>query len=421
MLSPSPHDFPEIDPPSRLLMGPGPINAHPRVLRAMSAQLLGQFDPEFTRYMNETMVLYRHVFQTSNRWTFLIDGSARAGIEAALVSLIEPGDPVVILDFGRFGLLLREIAERCGAAVTVVEAEWGQVVPADAVREAVRRVRPRVVACVHGDTSTTMAQPLDEIGRICAEHDALLYVDATATLGGMAVPADAWGADIVTAGLQKCLAGPAGTAPITISERAAERIARRRHVERGIAVAAVGSGVPQAAGRRIASNYFDLAMLMDYWSERRLNHHTQATTMLYGAREWARLVLEEGLEARIARHRRVGLAMVAGLQAMGLRLFGDTAYRMANVTGVLIPDGIDGERVRTRMRTRFEIEIGSAFGPLAGRIWRIGTMGYNCRGHAVLITLGALEAVLRAEGLALQSGAAVDAAQAALEPFPTFG
>ena len=387
------------------------MNAHPRVLRAMSAQLLGQFDPEFTQYMNETMTLYRHVFQTGNRWTFLIDGSARAGIEAALVSLIEPGDPVVILNFGRFGLLLREIAERCGAVVTMVDAAWGEVVPIEAVLSAVQRVRPRVVACVHGDTSTTMAQPMHEIGRICADHEALLYVDATATLGGMPVPVDEWGADIVTSGLQKCLGGPSGTAPITISDKAAARIGRRRHIEHGIA-----SG-PEAvvAGRRIGSNYFDLAMLMDYWSERRLNHHTEATTMLYGARECARLVLEEGLPARHERHARIGQAMTAGLEAMGLSLFGNAAWRMPNVTGILIPPGIDGERVRGLMRTRFEIEIGSAFGPLAGRIWRIGAMGYNCRGHNILITLAALEAVLRAEGLKLPSGAAVDAAQAKLE------
>ena len=409
----SSHDFAEIDPPPRLLMGPGPINAHPRVLRAMSAQLLGQFDPEFTHAMNQTMALYRYVFDTANRWTFLIDGSARAAIEAAMVSLIAPGDPVLVLDFGRFGLLLREIAERCGAVVGTVAAEWGSVVSPDAVRDAIARTRPLLVASVHGDTSTTMAQPLDEIGRICAAHGALLLVDATATLAGMAVPVDAWGADIVTAGLQKCLAGPAGTAPITLSERAAQIISGRRHVERGIAGAAAA---PNGPGPRIGSNYFDLAMLMDYWSEHRLNHHTEATTMLYGARECARLVLEEGLAARIARHERCGRAMATGLTAMGLRLFGDAAHKMANVAGILVPAGLDSERVRAHMRTRFAIEIGTAFGPLAGRVWRIGTMGYNCRGDAVLLTLGALEAVLRAEGLSLPSGAAVDAAQTVLEP-----
>ena len=398
--------FQEIDPPPRLLMGPGPVNAYPRVLRAMSAQLMGQFDPEMTACMNETMALYRRVFQTRNRWTFLIDGTARAGIEAALVSLLEPGDPVVVLSAGRFGLLLQEIASRCGAEVTVVEGEWGGVIAPGAVEAAVARVRPRVVAAVYGDTSTTIAQPMAEIGRICARHGALLYVDATATLGGMDVPVDAWGADIVTAGLQKCLGGPSGSAPITLSERAAARIGSRRHVERGIA-----SGTDQpAGGRRIASNYFDLAMIMDYWSERRLNHHTEATTMLYGARECARLLVEEGLASRIARHRVAGVAMATGLRAMGLTLFGDQVHRMANIVGIEIPAGVDGERVRARLRTEFEIEIGSSFGPLAGRIWRIGTMGYNCRRDAVLVTLGALEAVLRTEGVRVPSGAAVDAA-----------
>ncbi|KAB7741747.1 aminotransferase class V-fold PLP-dependent enzyme [Parvibaculum sedimenti] len=400
--------FDEIDPPQRLLMGPGPVNAHPRVLRAMSAQLLGQFDPEFTAYMNETMALYRRVFETENRWTFLIDGTSRAGIEAALISVLEPGDNIVIPNFGRFGLLLTEIAQRCGAVVTTVDAEWGTVVALEAIEEAVARVKPRLVACVHGDTSTTMAQPLEGIGEICRRYDALFYVDATATLGGMSLPVDKLGIDIVTAGLQKCLGGPSGSAPITISDRAAERIFSRRHVEKGIAPAGlVGGNAP-----RIASNYFDLAMIMDYWSEKRLNHHTEATTMLYGARECARIVLQEGLEARYTRHALASRAMVAGLEAMGLTLFGDISNKMSNVTGIEIPVGIDGEHVRARMRLDFEIEIGSSFGPLQGRIWRIGAMGYNCRKHNVLITLNALECVLRGEGFKLPSGSAADAALA---------
>ncbi|NIJ40916.1 (S)-ureidoglycine-glyoxylate aminotransferase [Parvibaculum indicum] len=400
--------FDELDPPSRLLMGPGPVNAHPRVLRAMSAPLLGQFDPEFTTYMNETMALYRRVFETENRWTFLIDGTSRAGIEAALVSVLEPGDRVVVPDFGRFGLLLTEIAQRCGAEVTPVPAEWGRTVPLDAIEEAVARVKPRLVACVHGDTSTTIAQPLDGIGDICRRYDALLYVDATATLGGMPLPVDRLGIDIATAGLQKCLGGPSGSSPITISDRAAERIFSRRHIEKGIAP----DGAATANGVRIASNYFDLAMIMDYWSEKRLNHHTEATSMLYAARECARIVLQEGLAARHTRHALASRAMGAGLEAMGLTLFGDPNHRMSNVTGIAIPDGIDGETVRARMRQDFEIEIGSSFGPLQGRIWRIGAMGYNCRKHNVLITLGALEAVLRGAGFSLTSGAAVDAARA---------
>ena len=397
--------FKELDHPARLLMGPGPINVHPRVLRAMSVQLLGQFDPEFTGYMNEVMALYRGVFQTANRWTFVVDGTSRAGIEAALVSTLSPGDDVVVVNAGRFGLLLAEIAERCDARVTFVEGEWGKVVDPQAVEDAVVRVKPRLVACVHGDTSTTMAQPIEAIGEVCRRHDALLYVDATATLGGMGVPVDAWRADIVTAGLQKCMGGPSGSAPITINDRAAEHIFGRRHVEKGLA----GPGA-MGAGRRIASNYFDLAMIMDYWSEKRLNHHTEAASMLFAARECARVVLEEGLEARFARHAQAGAAMVAGIEALGLRVYGDQAHKMTNVTGVIAPAGVDYDRVKARMRTEFEIEIGAAFGPLAGKIWRIGTMGVNARKHAVLQTLAALEAVLRWEGFQAPAGAGVDAA-----------
>ena len=398
--------FGELDHPPRLLMGPGPINVHPRVLRAMSSQLLGQFDPEFTAYMNQVMVLYRQVFETDNRWTFLIDGTSRAAIEACLVSVLAPGDDAVILNAGRFGLLLAEIAERCGARLTLVEGAWGQVIDPQAVEEAVKRVRPRLVACVHGDTSTTIAQPIAPLGEICRRHDALLYVDATATIGGMSVPAGAWGADLVTGGLQKCLGGPSGSAPITLSDRAAEHIFGRRHVERGLAAGAGGNGL------RIASHYFDLAMIMDYWSEKRLNHHTEAASMLFAARECARVVLEEGLAARFARHAAAGRAVVAAAQAMGLEVFGDLAHKMTNVTAIHIPAGIDGERVRVRMREDFEIEIGTAFGPLAGKVWRIGAMGMNARKHAVATTFAALETVLRQEGYAFTPGAGVDAALA---------
>ncbi len=401
--------FGEIDPPQRLLMGPGPVNAHPRVLRAMSADLLGQFDPEMTGYMNQVMALYRPVFGTGNRWTMLIDGTARAAIEASLVSLVAPGDRVLVVNFGRFGLLLIEILTRIGAVVETVEVPWGEVVPLDAIAEAIARTGPRVVATVHGDTSTTMAQPLEGLGALCRAAGALAYTDATATLGGMEIAADRWGVDVVTGGLQKCLGGPSGSAPITISDAAAAHIFSRRHVEKGIRGDANIDGV----GPRIASNYFDLAMIMDYWSEARLNHHTEATSMLYAARECARVALGEGLDARFARHAAAGRAVTAGLRAMGLTVFGDDAHRMTNVTGVYIPDGVDGERVRAAMRDHFEIEIGTAFGPLVGRIWRIGAMGYNAMKHKVLLTLGALEACLLAEGFSLPAGEAVKAALAA--------
>ncbi|HEU5176631.1 MAG TPA: alanine--glyoxylate aminotransferase family protein [Burkholderiales bacterium] len=381
-----------IDPPQRLLMGPGPVNADPRVLRVMSKPLLGQFDPVFRRYMKEASELYRGVFQTQNRWTLLVDGSARSAIEAALVSLIEPGDRVLVPVFGRFGHLKVEIARRCGAEVRALETEWGTVFRPEPLERAIREFRPKLVAVSHGDTSTTMAQPLAELGALCRKNDALLYVDATATLGGMDLPTDAWQLDVVSAGLQKCLSGPPGSAPLTFNERAETRIVRRRHVEEGLKE----KNEKQGDGPVIRSNYFDLAMIMDYWSDRALNHHTEATTMLYAAHECARILLEEGLQNAFARHARASQALVAGLQAMGLKLYGDLAHKMPNVTGVHIPPGVDGEAVRRALLEQHGIEIGTSFGPLRGRIWRIGTMGYNARPEAVEQTLRALNAVLSA-------------------------
>jgi (S)-ureidoglycine---glyoxylate transaminase len=396
----------DLNPAPRLLMGPGPINADPRVLRAMSAQLLGQFDPQFRQYMKEVSELYRGVFQSANRWTLLIDGTARSAIEAALASLIEPGDRVLVPVFGRFGHLKVEIARRYGAEVVPIEAQWGSVFPDDLLEKEIKKHKPRIVAISHGDTSTTMAQPLQALGALCRAHDALLYVDATATLGGMDLPADAWQLDVVSAGLQKCLGGPSGSAPLTLNERAEKRILRRRHTEQGLKTPQQEEG----DGPVIRSNYFDLAMIMDYWSDKALNHHTEATTMLYAARECARILLQEGLAAAFRRHALASHALTQGLLAMGLKLFGDQAHKMANVTGVHIPQGVDGDKVRRALLKDFNIEIGTSFGPLHGRIWRIGTMGYNARSDAVLQTLAALEAVLSGEKHKLARGAAVDAA-----------
>ncbi|HEY8545404.1 MAG TPA: alanine--glyoxylate aminotransferase family protein [Acidimicrobiales bacterium] len=414
---------PPFDPPPRLLMGPGPINADPRVLRAMATPLIGQFDPVMTALMDDTMALYRTVFRTTNPATFLVDGTARAGIEAALVSLLAPGDRVLVPIFGRFGHLLAEIAARAGAEVHTREVPWGRVFPVEVIEEAIRTVRPRLLAMVHGDTSTTMLQPLDELGPICREHDVLLYADVTASLGGNPVAVDDWGIDAATAGLQKCLAGPSGSAPVTFSPRAVEVIGRRRSVEAGLRTNGDGGGSSgrgvAPAGLRIRSNYFDVAMLLDYWSERRLNHHTEATSMLYAARECARLLVEEGIDAAVERHRRHGRAMLAGVRALGLDVFGDPAHKMHNVVGVEIPGGVDGEAVRADLLRLFGIEIGTSFGPLHGRIWRIGTMGHNARSDAVLTTLAALEQVLRRHGHPVAAGAGVDAALAEYAAAPT--
>lgn len=391
-------------PPPRLLMGPGPINCYPRVLNAMSTQLIGQYDPVMTQYMNDVMALYRQVFQTSNQSTLLIDGTSRAGIEAVLVSCIEPGDDVLVPIFGRFGHLLAEISERAGANVHTIEVPWGQVFETEQIENALRTIRPKVLAMVQGDTSTTMLQPLENIGDLCEKYDVLFYSDATASIGGNPFKTDEWKLDAVSVGLQKCLGGPSGSAPITLSDKYVERVRQRHHVEAGIK----SNHHKNGQGSRIRSNYFDIPMILDYWSEERLNHHTEATSMLYCARECAIQLLEEGVEQSIARHQLHGNAMLKGVEGLNLKVFGDLTHKMTNVVGVYIPDGIDGEQIRQTMLHDYNIEIGTSFGPLHGKIWRIGTMGYNARKDAVLHTLQALENTLRRAGHKLSAGESTD-------------
>jgi (S)-ureidoglycine-glyoxylate aminotransferase len=310
--------------------------------------------------------------------------------------------------FGRFGHLLCEIAHRCRAKVVRLDAEWGTVFEPEVIEAAIKQHQPKMLAVVQGDTSTTMAQPLAELGPICRANDVLLYTDATASLTGLDLRTDEWQLDAVSAGLQKCLSGPPGIAPVTFNDRVAERVNRRKHVEQGIRP----DGFEDADGEIIQSNYFDLGMLMDYWSESRLNHHTEATSMLYAARECARIALDEGLDARFERHSLASRAVVSGLEAMGLKVFGDQSNKMPNVTGVYIPNDVHGDVVRTDMLNDFGIEIGTSFGPLHGKIWRIGTMGYGCRKDNVLACMTALEACLRRHGHKPPSGAGVDAAWA---------
>ena len=384
--------FGDLMPGPRILLGPGPTMADPRVLRAMSTPLLGQFDPEFTAIMNEVMQLCRFAFQTENARTFPVSGTGRAGLEAAIASLVEPGDRVVVGECGRFGLLLIEIAERCGAQVVAVRGEWGRVIGPDAIEAALRGGRTKLVAVVHGETATGALQPLEEIARISRAHDALLMADCVVTLGGCEVAVDRWGVDVAVAGTQKCLSCPSGLAPVTYNARAEAALARRMS--------------------KVQSNYLDLGQLADYWSPARFNHHTAPTAMVYGLREALRAVHEEGLATRFARHRLHGDALRAGIAALGLSLFGKevTERRLPFITPVLVPEGVDELRVRRRLVEDFGIEIGAAFGPLQGKIWRIGTMGYSAARQNVLLCLLALEQVLRQEGWRAAPGAGVDAA-----------
>ncbi|HZG83987.1 alanine--glyoxylate aminotransferase family protein [Paenibacillus sp.] len=404
--------YADLSPSPRTIMTPGPVEVDPRVLRAMSYPILGQFDPEFTALMNETMEMLRGVFQTNNHWAYPVDGTSRSGIEAVLASLIAPGDKVLVPIYGRFGHLLHEIADRCGAEVTAIEKEWGTVFDPEEVIGAIDAARPDLVLMVHGETSTGRVQPLADIGRACRERDVLLAVDAVATIGGVPVETDAWSLDAVIGGTQKCLSVPSGMAPITYNERAERKVLSRKRVEKGLRT---GAAEDNSAIRPIQSNYLDLSQLQDYWSPQRLNHHTEMTSMLYALREGLRLVLEEGLEERFARHRRNERALLAGLEAMGLQLYGDPSCKLTVVTCILIPDGVDGESVRSMLLDAFGIEIASSFGPLKGKIWRIGTMGYSCSRKNVLHLLGALEATLIRHGVKLPAGAALQAALSAYE------
>lgn len=355
----------------RLIFTPGPVGVDPRVSQAMGYSILGQFDPEFTAIMNETMELIRQSFMTKNKWSFPIDGTSRAGLEAVIGSIVEPGDKVLVPILGRFGHLLVELSERAGAEVHTIECPWGEVFDQATIIDAVKKIKPKVLAVVHGETSTGRLQPIDKIGAVCRSLGVFTVVDAVASYLGTEIPVDDWELDAVVGGAQKCLSVPSGITPITFTDRFAEAINQRKRIEEGIRTAE-----DKTQKAFITSNYLDLTQLQDYWSKRRLNHHTEATVMVYALHEGLRLALKEGVEARAKRHLLHHKALEAALCALGLELFGDAEHEMPMVTCVKIPNGVDGEKVRRELLQIYGIEIASSFGPLQGKIWRIGTMGY---------------------------------------------
>ncbi|MCR3955661.1 MAG: alanine--glyoxylate aminotransferase family protein [Gudongella sp.] len=389
--------------PQRTIMTPGPVEAEPRVLRAMSSPILGQYDPAFLNIMDEVQDLLRYTFQTENKQAFVVDGTARAGLEAVLSGIIEKGDKVYVPIFGRFGHLLSEIAKRAGGDVHTTEIEWGTTYSFEELKKEIDEFGPKIVAIVHGETSTGRMQPLKELGHYCREKDILLVVDAVATLTGTEFKTDEWKIDAVISGTQKCLSVPTGLAPLTYNERIEKILAERRKVEQGLDKEAHND-------RMISTNYLDLSQIQEYWSPKRLNHHTEATSMLYAIREGLRIVMEEGLEARIERHKLHEKALVAGLEAMGLKIFGEEFDKVPTVTCVEVPEGVVESEVKLDMIKHFGVEVASAFGPLTGKIWRIGTMGYSCRKENVLRVLSAMEAMLIRKGVKVNKGEALQAA-----------
>ena len=365
-------------PSPRLLLGPGPSQISPRVLRACATPLLGYLDPEYIALMDDTQALLREVFETANEWTVCAPGTGMAGMEAALVNALEPGDEVLIGVLGLFGERMVEIARRLGAQVTRVDAAWGAAIQPEQIAEALRTARPKVVAIVHAETSTGVLQPLAEIGRLAHEAGALLLVDCVTSLGGVSVGVDAHGVDIAYSGTQKCLGAPPSLSPMTFSRAAVEAYRARK------------TAVP--------SFYLDMGQFWRYWGPERGYHQTGMINMVYALREALLEVHEEGLAARFARHRSNQRALLAGLQGMGLEpLVQDPAQRLPSLTTVRVPSGVDDKAVRAALLARYGIEIGGGLGQLAGRIWRIGLMGYASQRANVMLLLAALGDLLKNE------------------------
>ncbi|MDT2010764.1 pyridoxal-phosphate-dependent aminotransferase family protein [Carnobacterium divergens] len=390
----------ELSVPKRTIMTPGPVEAEPRVLRALATPILGQYDPAFFEIMGEVSTLLKTPFETKNKQAFVVDGTSRSGLEAAMFGLIEKGDRVLIPAYGRFGYLFVELAERAGAEIKLIEKEWGETFEPTEVIDAIKEFNPKIVAMVHGETSTGQIQELKEIGHFCRKNGCLFLVDAVATFAGVPVKVDEWCIDIAIGGTQKCLSVPSGMAPITYNERVEECLTDRYQMELGLSDQFRNDHF-------IQSNYLDLSQIQRYWGAERINHHTEMTSMIYGIHEGLRIVQQEGLEARYARHQLNEKAMMEGLVAMGLTLFGNPKSKMVTVTCVEIPEGIDGEAVRETLLTEFGVEIASSFGSLKGKIWRIGNMGYSSQKANVLQTLGALEAAILLHGGKIHVGKAV--------------
>lgn len=386
--------IPELQPAARVLLGPGPSNVHPRVMKAMLSPVVGHLDPDFVRVMEEIKKALRFVFQTTNEITFPVSGTGSAGMETAIMNLVEEGDEIVVGVNGAFGERLSDAAGRLGARVHRVEAEWGRIVEPERIEAALKAAKkPKLLAIVHAETSTGVYQPIEELGAMAHRYGALLLIDAVTSLGCVPVEIDHWQIDACYSCTQKGIGAPPGLAPVTFNERAMEVVRGRK--------------------QKCRSWYFDLAMIERYWSAERLYHHTAPITMNYALYEALRIIVEEGLEARFRRHRANGGALQAGVHGMNLELSAQAGHRLPQLTAVRVPAGIDDAKVRGELLRTFNIEIGAGLGPFKGKVWRIGLMGESSKRENVMLILNALETILASMGMEVARGAALVAADRA--------
>jgi alanine-glyoxylate transaminase/serine-glyoxylate transaminase/serine-pyruvate transaminase len=374
-----PPDVGELTPPDRTLMGPGPSEVHPRVLRAMSTPLVGHLDPSFVEIMDEVQELLRYTFRTDNKWTIPVSGTGSAAMEAAVGNLTEPGDTVLVPTNGYFGGRMAEMVERAGGEVVYVDAPWGEPLDPDDVADALATHDPDVFGFVHAETSTGVRQPnVPALTEAAHDHGALVIADTVTSLGGVELRVDEWGIDVAYSGPQKCLSCPPGASPLTLNDCAMDKVLSRAEPAR--------------------SWYLDLGLLEGYWGDERAYHHTAPITNVYALREALRLVAEEGIEERWDRHLRVAGALKAGLEAMGLEMNASEDAWLPSLNAVRVPDGVDDGAVIDHLLTAYDIEIASGLGDLDGDIFRIGCMGYSARQETVSSLISALGETLRSQG-----------------------
>lgn len=372
----APYKIPgELTPNVRFLMGPGPSDVHPRVLKAMATPLVGHLDPQFLDIMNDIKGMLQQVFKTQNDLTFAVSATGSAGMETCLVNLLEPGDECVICVHGVFGGRMVDIAERCGAKVTRVDAAWGTAIQPEQVKAAVAKGKPKLVAIVHAETSTGVRQPLEEISTIVHGAGALLVVDAVTSLGGIDLRVDEWGIDAIYSGTQKCLGAPPSLSPVSFGARAVAALEKRK--------------------TKVQSWYLDVSMVRNYWGNKRAYHHTAPISSAYALREALRMTLEEGLDARFARHAKNSDRLRVGLKELGIDYVVAPEIRLPQLNAVKIPAGVDDGKIRRQLLDEFNIEIGGGLGDFAGKIWRIGLMGASSTPNHVDMLLAALRQLIK--------------------------